>query len=415
MPYQHCPQIVQREGISVRKGNFNRFPPIWIAVYSPDGRYDVAYLQHFANVELKDLLGRIEGVAEVRNVGYSDFSLRAILDPDKLAARDLTAKEVIKAIEQQNLEVRASEPKPPAAGNGFRLTINTSGRLIDADDFKKVIIKAGLDSAVIRVSDVATVELQTKEDGFAHWDGRPVALLSLQVLTDKSVIDAVSKAGPSTAKLPKGLNLAIPAYLLEGQYAVVEILLPEAASRKRMLEVVTQAEKAILRPGIDHCLAFGERETNVATVIVKFSDKNAASPTDVRKELTKRIPEARVRISNLADGVPFPVRIALTDRGNHGEKKLRDWAEAVVKRLGDEGITIDPAVFPGRGVPHLYLQIDRTKLKTLGVSASDVADVLKAFTDEENVSEFATFARQLQVIIPAGANRSTADDLKNSK
>jgi multidrug efflux pump subunit AcrB len=407
------PQVVQREGVSVRKGNFDRFPQIWIAVFSPDGRYDVASLQHVANVELKERLGRVAGVAEVRGVGSSEFSLRVILDKNKLTAFDLTAKDVISAVEQQNMDVRASEPQSPDAGKGFRLTIHGPGRLIDADDFKKIIIKAGPGSALIRVSDVATVELQRIEGGFAHLDGKPVALISLQLLTDQSVIDAVRKALADAPKLPQGLDWVIPAVLSEGQYSVVQLFLPEAISRKRTNEVVVQAEKAILKlPGIDHCLAFGERETNVATLLVKFSQKNTATPTEVRKAVAKQIPGARVRLSDLASGAPFPVRIALADTGNHGEKKLGEWAELVVRRLADDGIAIDPGVFPGRGVPHLDVQIDRTKLKALGVSESDVTDVLKEFSGKENASEFLELGRRWQVIIPSGENRMTADDLK---
>ena len=164
-------------------------------------------------------------------------------------------------------------------------------------------------------------------------------------------------------------------------------------------------------PGSPKCLAIGEQDANVARVLVKLPAKNAA---DVRKALAD-IAEARVRLSELTNGRTFPVRIALTDEGGHGEEKLRKWADAVAKRLEKEEVAIDPDVFPGRAAPQTFVHVDREKLAKLGLKMADVCDTLQTAVGGLYVNDFNAFGRTTQVRIHSDAKGATPEDLKRLK
>jgi multidrug efflux pump len=137
------PQLVQNEGISVRKMSPSTL--MIVNLISPDGRYDNTFLSNYATIYIKDELGRLPGVAGMTYLGERDYSLRVWLDPERLAALGLSAADVIAAINQQNVQVVAGQiGQPPVpAGQQFQLTINTLGRLTDPEQFADIIVKAG--------------------------------------------------------------------------------------------------------------------------------------------------------------------------------------------------------------------------------------------------------------------------------
>ena len=135
------PPLVQNEGISVKKMSPDTM--MIVNLVSPDDRYDATFLSNYATIYIKDELGNLPGVAGITYLGERDYSLRAWLDPDKLAALGLSATDVVTAISQQNLQVAAGQigqpptPKPQQ----FQLTINTLGRLTDPKQFANIIVK----------------------------------------------------------------------------------------------------------------------------------------------------------------------------------------------------------------------------------------------------------------------------------
>ncbi len=136
------PLLVQTEGISVKKTTPTTM--MIVNLVSPDHRYDATFLSNYATIYLKDELGRVPGVADITYFGQRDYSMRAWLDPDKLAALNLTAGDVVTAIAQQNLQVAAGQigqPPNPSRAQQFQLTINTLGRLTDPDQFADIIVK----------------------------------------------------------------------------------------------------------------------------------------------------------------------------------------------------------------------------------------------------------------------------------
>ncbi len=137
------PALVQNEGINVKKVSPSTM--MIVNLVSPDGRYDATFLSNYATIYLRDELGRLPGVADITYFGQRDYSLRAWLDPDKMAALGLSAGDVVLAISQQNLQIAAGQigQQPVPKGQQFHFTINTLGRLTDPQQFADIILKAG--------------------------------------------------------------------------------------------------------------------------------------------------------------------------------------------------------------------------------------------------------------------------------
>jgi multidrug efflux pump subunit AcrB len=137
------PPLVQNEGITVKKMSPNTL--MIVNLVSPNRSHDDLFLSNYATIYVKDELGRLPGVAGITYLGQRDYSLRAWVDPDKLAALNLSAMDVVTAITQQNIQVAAGQigQQPVPRGQQFQLTINTLGRLTKPEEFADIIVKAG--------------------------------------------------------------------------------------------------------------------------------------------------------------------------------------------------------------------------------------------------------------------------------
>src|SRR6266576_869165 len=176
------PEEVQRLGITVKKNS----PDLLMVIHlsSPDGSRDQLYMSNYATLNIKDVLARLDGVGDVRVFGARDYSMRVWLDPEKIAARNLTAGEVVAALRAQNVQVASgvlNQPPMPKPG-AFQLNVETLGRLTDPRQFANVIVKTDPDGRVTRIRDVARVELGAQDYGAnAYLDQRQaVALLIFQ-------------------------------------------------------------------------------------------------------------------------------------------------------------------------------------------------------------------------------------------
>ncbi|PZQ12263.1 MAG: multidrug efflux RND transporter permease subunit [Rhodanobacter denitrificans] len=157
------PQDVQRIGVTTAKTS----PDITVAVFitSPDGRYDQNYLSNFALLHVKDELARLEGVGDVQQFGGGNYSMRVWLDPDKVAARGLTATDIANAIREQNVQIAAGQlgsaaaPADDRTRPNFQIAVNTKGRLVSEEDFANIIVRTGTSGQITRLSDVARIEL----------------------------------------------------------------------------------------------------------------------------------------------------------------------------------------------------------------------------------------------------------------
>jgi HAE1 family hydrophobic/amphiphilic exporter-1 len=153
------PEEVRNIGVTVTKQS----PDLMMVIHllSPDGSRDLLYISNYATLHVKDVLARIDGVGNVTIFGARDYSMRIWLDPDKLAARDLTAGDVVAALRGQNVQVAAgviNQPPVPQPG-AFQLNVETQGRLTTPEQFGNIIIKSDPNGRVVRVRDIARVEL----------------------------------------------------------------------------------------------------------------------------------------------------------------------------------------------------------------------------------------------------------------
>ena len=153
------PEIVRQIGVTTEKSSPNFI--MVVHMVSPDNRHDALYLRNYAALNLRNALLRIPGIGEVMAFGSGDYSMRIWLDPQKLAARNLTSADVVAALREQNAQVAAGVVGAPPAPNGteFQLAINTQGRLNTEEQFADVIVSTAPDGSLVRIKDIGRVEL----------------------------------------------------------------------------------------------------------------------------------------------------------------------------------------------------------------------------------------------------------------
>ncbi|CAN7403319.1 multidrug efflux RND transporter permease subunit [Pseudoduganella sp. LjRoot289] len=152
------PEEVRQIGVTTVKSSPNLTMVVHLS--SPDGRYDDLYLRNYAVLNVKDQLARIQGMGEVQLFGSGDYAMRVWLDPQKVAARNLTAGDVVASIREQNVQVAAGViGAGPSKDADFQLTVNTQGRLQSVEEFGNIIVKTNADGAVTLLKDVARLEM----------------------------------------------------------------------------------------------------------------------------------------------------------------------------------------------------------------------------------------------------------------
>ena len=153
------PDEVRQLGVTTVKSS----PDLTMVIHlvSPDHRYGMVYLRNYALLQVQDVLARIPGVGQVRIFGAGDYAMRIWLDPEKVAARGLSAGDVVNAIREQNVQVAAgvigAPPMPEPVD--YQLSVNAHGRLLNEQEFGDIIVKTGSDGELTRLKDVARIEL----------------------------------------------------------------------------------------------------------------------------------------------------------------------------------------------------------------------------------------------------------------
>jgi multidrug efflux pump len=211
------PQQVQLQGINIKKKN----PSILMAVnlFSPDDRYDTLYLSNYAMLHVRDELMRLPGVSDVTFLGERDYAIRVWLDPEKMAARNLTANDVVSAVQEQNNQVAAGQlGQPPAvAGQNFQPTFTALGRLVDPEQFGRIVVKTGppaqgsMDVPLVRLCDVARIELGAQQyDQACRIDGMPSVGLAIFQTPTANMLDTAKGIRKKMEELkqsfPEGLD-----------------------------------------------------------------------------------------------------------------------------------------------------------------------------------------------------------------
>ena len=157
------PEDVRRIGVTTRKQS----PDILMVVHllSPTKQYDQLYIGNYALIQVRDALRRVEGVGDVTLFGLREYSMRAWLDPELLASRNLTTTDIVQALRTQNIQVASGViGQPPVPdGHAFQVPVTTLGRLLEPEQFENVLLKTGADGRVTRLRDVARVELGARD------------------------------------------------------------------------------------------------------------------------------------------------------------------------------------------------------------------------------------------------------------
>src|SRR6266581_735886 len=198
------PEEVRRLGVTTTKRSTDL--TMVAHLVSPDGSRDELYLGNYAYLQVKDQLARIAGVGDVTVFGARDYSMRIWLDPEKLASRNMTGGDVVRAIREQNLQVAAGTiGQPPVpSGQDFQLTINTQGRLLDEQQFGEIIIKQGSQGQVTRIRDVARVELAARDYSVSsQLSGKPASALVIFQLPGSNAIDTSDAVRAKLEELKK--------------------------------------------------------------------------------------------------------------------------------------------------------------------------------------------------------------------
>ena len=198
------PDVVRATGVTTRK----RSPEILmtIALSSPEGRYDQLYLSNYAVLHLKEELQRLPGISDVTIFGQRDYAMRVWVDPEKLAGRNLTAADVVRALREQNTPIAAGQIGQPPIGEDqpIQVTLSALGRLTTVEEFEQVVVKVGPDRQVVKVRDVARVELGAKSSDVANkFDKKPTIGLAIFLLSDANALEVAAGVKETMARLEK--------------------------------------------------------------------------------------------------------------------------------------------------------------------------------------------------------------------
>ena len=189
------PSEVVRLGVTTQKESPNFL--VLVQLLSPNGTYDALYLRNYANIKIKDELARLPGVGQVQIFGSGDYAMRIWLDPDKIASRGMTAGDIIRAVQEQNIQVSAGQlgAEPIAKGSDFLISINAQGRLRTAEEFGQVVLKAGANGEIVHLADVARIELgandYTLRGQLDNRDAPPIGIFQAPGANALTVRDAV--------------------------------------------------------------------------------------------------------------------------------------------------------------------------------------------------------------------------------
>jgi hydrophobe/amphiphile efflux-1 (HAE1) family protein len=208
------PEDVRRLGLSVRKAS----PDLMMVVHmtSPDGTRDQQYISNYATLYVKDVLARIDGIGNVLIFGARDYSMRVWLDPAKVASRGLTAGQIVQALQAANLQVAAGSinQAPAKSDGGFTLSVQTLGRLTAPEEFESIIVKADTDGSVVRVRDIARVELGSQDYTLnAYLNNKVAAAIALFQRPGSNALATAAAVQNEMARLskdfPSGLSYSV--------------------------------------------------------------------------------------------------------------------------------------------------------------------------------------------------------------
>jgi len=209
------PEEVRRQGVSVERGS-SSFLQV-LAFYSPDGRFDDLFTSNYVTLNVLDQLKRLPGTTNVQIFGAHDYAMRVWLKPDRLAQLKLSVSDVIGALNEQNAQFAAGKvgQSPIDTKQDLVYTITTQGRFSDPKQFEQIIVRANPDGSIVRLADVAHVELGSKDYEFiGRVNGKPATLMGIFLSPGANALDVAKSVKTTMAELskrfPEGLAYSVP-------------------------------------------------------------------------------------------------------------------------------------------------------------------------------------------------------------
>src|SRR6266511_467222 len=205
------PPDVVNQGVTVTKSVTS--PLGLFVLYSPKGTYDALFLSNYAYININDPMTRVPGVGQVQIFGAAKYAIRLWVSPDTLGKLDITVNEIVSALQAQNTVNPAgqvgADPVPP--GQEFTYAVRAQGRLASVEDFENVVVRARPDGSLVRVRDVARVELGAQTYNLqGRFNGRPAAIIAIYQLPGANAIDTMKAATKlmeeAKARFPQDLD-----------------------------------------------------------------------------------------------------------------------------------------------------------------------------------------------------------------
>ena len=198
------PIDVRNQGVTILKAATS--PLALFSLYSPKGTYDATFLANYAHININDPMSRVPGVGQVAIFGAGQYAMRFWVRPDTLASLGITVSDIIAALNNQNTVNPAgqigAEPVPP--GQEFTYSVRAQGRLLSAEEFGNIVVRANPDGSIVRMKDVARVELGAQSyNQIGRLNGNPSAIIAIYQLPGSNAIDTMNRAKQLMEELKK--------------------------------------------------------------------------------------------------------------------------------------------------------------------------------------------------------------------
>ena len=196
------PEEVKEQGVVVEQKSSDML--MMLNVISPDNKHDGIYLSNFASLNIRDIIGRVPGVSDVEVLGGQNYAMRIWLDPDKLTDLKLTVQDIVTALDEQNVQIAAGQigAAPVSKQQKFQYTVRTKGRLETPEEFENIIIKTNSSGAIVRLKDVAKIEMGAYSySAHGELDGKPAANLAIYQLPAANSVKVSNSIKAELAKM----------------------------------------------------------------------------------------------------------------------------------------------------------------------------------------------------------------------
>jgi HAE1 family hydrophobic/amphiphilic exporter-1 len=228
------PPDVNTYGVTIKKSV--TAPLMLVGIFSPKGTYDTTFLGNYAYINLNDPIARLYGVGQTQVFGAGQYAMRLWVQPDKLAKLGITVTDIVNAVQQQNTVNPAGQVggEPGLANQQFTYSVLAQGRLTSPEEFEKVVVREAPDGGIVRVKDVARVELGAQDYSIvSRLNGKPSVIIPVYQLPGSNAVQTAAGVRKLMAEMkqrfPEDMDYAISldqtAAVTEGMKEIIQTLL----------------------------------------------------------------------------------------------------------------------------------------------------------------------------------------------